>query len=528
MKKPDAVLWSNHLFIFVVISFFSFSSAKAQTSVHPNGFSFKWALTDYNFPINHNNFKLGELSQGGTIGYHRFINKSLNLDIPFRFGYIHFPTSDTTFARRQPFVSGDLTLNYQFNNDYILRQTAVFYPYLFGGFGFSYRQPRFENSFDFHIPFGAGFNLKFFERGYFQIQSEYRLSLKTEFNNMVHSIGMVLLLKKHPLEKERPENIKTKRQRDSDNDGILDEIDECPFLAGSGIFNGCPDTDDDGVADKDDNCPEVKGDIDNYGCPLSDSDGDGVADLRDECPNEMGSKEHFGCPDTDGDGIIDKNDECPKVRGPISGRGCPTEDVDDDGIPNEEDECMEEAGPLETNGCPDTDGDGVADKDDACPNNKGIPATEGCPDTDNDLVPDNLDKCPDVTGPAMNDGCPLIHPDHVSYLEEASQRINFQPGSAQLAFNSDKVLAEIAEIVKRYPYYQLKIEGHTDNVGNDEANLRLSENRAKVCLDFLGRNGIPRDKMTATGYGETKPKASNSTREGRSENRRVEFLLMLE
>ena len=84
---------------------------------------------------------------------------------------------------------------------------------------------------------------------------------------------------------------------------------------------GCPDTDGDGVADENDKCPTVAGVASLLGCP--DSDGDGVADGDDKCPTVAGLPRFEGCPDTDGDGIPDNLDECPTVRGIASLNGCP-------------------------------------------------------------------------------------------------------------------------------------------------------------------------------------------------------------
>lgn len=70
---------------------------------------------------------------------------------------------------------------------------------------------------------------------------------------------------------------------------------------------------------------------------------------------------------------------------------------------------------------------------------------------------------------------------------------------------------------------EIEIEGHTDNVGDEKLNQKLSENRAKAVLDFLVKNGIDKRRLTFKGYGESNPKSDNSTEQGRKENRRTEF-----
>jgi outer membrane protein OmpA-like peptidoglycan-associated protein len=70
---------------------------------------------------------------------------------------------------------------------------------------------------------------------------------------------------------------------------------------------------------------------------------------------------------------------------------------------------------------------------------------------------------------------------------------------------------------------KIEIGGHTDNVGSDEANLTLSNNRAQSVVDYLIKKGVAPDRLTAKGYGETQPIATNDTDAGRAKNRRTEF-----
>jgi type IX secretion system PorP/SprF family membrane protein len=111
------------------------------------------------------------------------------------------------------------------------------------------------------------------------------------------------------------------KQRDRDNDGVLDEADDCPKILGLLALNGCPDRDKDGIKDSDDECPDEFGLKINNGCP--DKDGDGIIDKEDECPEVPGLKRFKGCPDTDGDGLQDAFDDCPLEYGSLMNRGCP-------------------------------------------------------------------------------------------------------------------------------------------------------------------------------------------------------------
>jgi outer membrane protein OmpA-like peptidoglycan-associated protein len=73
---------------------------------------------------------------------------------------------------------------------------------------------------------------------------------------------------------------------------------------------------------------------------------------------------------------------------------------------------------------------------------------------------------------------------------------------------------------------KIEINGHTDNIGSDQYNLNLSEKRANSVTDYLVENGIANQRLVAKGYGETMPKATNETEEGRQVNRRVEFAII--
>ena len=82
--------------------------------------------------------------------------------------------------------------------------------------------------------------------------------------------------------------------------------------------------------------------------------------------------------------------------------------------------------------------------------------------------------------------------------------------------------------MRENPAYSLAISGYTDDIGNEEGNLALSQNRAKACYDYLVFRGIKTDRLRFAGFGENRPIADNKTAEGRELNRRVEFELHLE
>ena len=317
-------------------------------------------------------------------------------------------------------------------------------------------------------------------------------------------------------------------KKDSDGDGIADKSDKCPDIPGFGRTHGCPDADHDGIADMDDQCPHRKGVVELGGCPIKDVDNDSIPDVDDQCPTVPGLAKFFGCPDTDNDGIEDRQDSCATIAGLPQFHGCP--DTDGDGIEDKLDACPTEKGPWEYYyGCPvrDTDRDSVEDKLDACLLVPGKVEFRGCPDTDNDGVEDALDVCPTLAGLKENKGCPTVEKKDKEKLDLAVKAVKFQTGKAVLLKQSNKILTDIANILAKYPFYNLSIEGHTDNVGNDKKNLILSEKRAQACMDFLITKGVSRSRLSSKGFGETKPVADNKTAAGRTKNRRVEFNLVL-
>lgn len=260
---------------------------------------------------------------------------------------------------------------------------------------------------------------------------------------------------------------------------------------------GAKDRDDDGIIDAEDSCPDVKGLAAFQGCP--DSDSDGIQDSADACPEEAGSPEMNGCPDQDGDTVADKDDAC----------------VDVAGLPV-------------LKGCPDADGDGIADQNDKCPTVKGEKANGGCPwpDTDGDKVLDKDDKCPTLAGTVANNGCPEVSEDTMKKLNDYAKTILFDSAKSSFQKQTYPVLQAIVAILKEYPSAKFALEGHTDSDGKDQSNLLLSQSRAAAVRTFLIDNGIAADRLTSEGFGETKPVATNATKAGKAQNRRVEVKLV--
>jgi OOP family OmpA-OmpF porin len=194
--------------------------------------------------------------------------------------------------------------------------------------------------------------------------------------------------------------------------------------------------------------------------------------------------------DSDGDGVLDANDQCPDTP-----RGVAVDAV----------------------GCAlDTDGDGVPDYRDRCPGTPSGAAVDekGCPlDSDGDGVPDYMDRCPRTPrGATVNEvGC-WVCKDVQFALNQWRIEAEYHPN-----------LDEAVQCMQHHPEIKVEIQGHTDSTGTKAYNQVLSEKRAQAVMEYFVSKGIARERLTAVGYGLSRPIASNKTKEGRAKNRRVQL-----
>lgn len=319
------------------------------------------------------------------------------------------------------------------------------------------------------------------------------------------------------------------------------------------------DKDKDGIRGKADACPDVAEDADRFedenGCPDPDNDKDGLMDNEDRCPNDPEDKDGFedadGCPDNDNDkdGILDKDDKCPNKAETKNGYedadGCPESDKDEDGIADAIDKCPEVAEDADKwqdeDGCPDPDNDGdkLLDKDDKCPNEAEdfdkLGDEDGCPekDFDKDGIEDTADKCPakpeTINNNKDEDGCPDEGATKVQMTEtkiEILEKVYFDTDKDTLQRRSESILNQVAAILKANPQVtKVEIGGHTDDVGNDDYNLDLSQRRVDTVKKYLIGRGVAAERLDSKGYGETKPLVENNSDANRAKNRRVEFVI---
>lgn len=364
---------------------------------------------------------------------------------------------------------------------------------------------------------------------------------------------------------------------DPDNDGLCS-----PWVTDEGVLNEFAD-----VCKGYDMCPGEPGSQANKGCAWDDpdADNDGLCDPWvtekkmgfyfekaaedeamakewfidksckgiDKCPTEFGPANNEGCPlenpDPDGDSlcspwVTEKNmldqyegicygvDKCPTEAGEAFAQGCPMESPDPDGdslcspwvtkqkmldqfkdICHGYDRCELENGPEWNKGCP-IDDDPDPDKDSVC--SEWVSTKKLQKEFAN--VCTGIDRCPDEPGDDGH-GCP-------KKAAEKLEGVTFKSGKATLESNAKKILKTVAKkLVEDDSYKDLKIviQGHTDNVGKEKTNLKLSENRAKEVMKTLTKAGVKKDRIKAIGLGSTCPVEDNSTADGREMNRRIEM-----
>ena len=179
--------------------------------------------------------------------------------------------------------------------------------------------------------------------------------------------------------------------------------------------------------------------------------------------------------------------------------------------------------PQPTDAPADTDGDGVVDTADTCPDTEqGKQVDErGCPVyPDGDGVVGPTDVCPDSPygEPVDATGC---RP-RLAVAQEYTLLLTFETGSSKIIGDPRGALAEVAALITQYPETTVVIEGHTDDKGRASYNMKMSKARADAVAQVLVTDlGIDAARVSTKAFGQTKPIATNATKEGRERNRRV-------
>ncbi|MDD3055105.1 MAG: OmpA family protein [Aliarcobacter sp.] len=146
-----------------------------------------------------------------------------------------------------------------------------------------------------------------------------------------------------------------------------------------------------------------------------------------------------------------------------------------------------------------------------------VAPVEAPKDSDGDGVIDSLDECPNTMAKSKVDS--------VGCMTLVNLNINFDTNKSNIKDSYNTRIVEFANMLKANPKLKATIGAHTDSVGSDAYNQKLSERRAASTVEALKALKVDASKIKAVGYGETKPVASNDTVEGRAENRRVEAIM---
>ena len=148
-------------------------------------------------------------------------------------------------------------------------------------------------------------------------------------------------------------------------------------------------------------------------------------------------------------------------------------------------------------------------------------------DSDGDGVTDDMDQCPNTPAGTRVDstGCALP----VTKIASIKLKVNFGFDSTVVGEQYFSDVNELAAFLKRFDDLHVNVEGHTDSVGPEDYNQQLSQSRAQAVVDLLvNEHGVSSNRLEATGFGESAPVASNDSKEGRAENRRVMATLKVE
>ncbi|MFC1541529.1 OmpA family protein [Candidatus Latescibacterota bacterium] len=281
--------------------------------------------------------------------------------------------------------------------------------------------------------------------------------------------------------------------------------------------------------------------VDKNGVSL-DTDQDGVPDGGDMEPDTPSgahvNSDGIGI-DSDNDGVYDGLDMEENTS-----PGCEVDeygvafDDDRDGVPN----CLDKepftqlGAIVDNNGVSlDSDSDGVPDGIDIeadTPAGAVVSSNGKAVDSDYDGVPDGIDIEPDTESGVLVDklGSALVRKEYSLLVEEIMRKntINFAIGSSEISVDSFDILDEIGSLLIKYPALKIQIGGHADIVGESTNNYELSRERALNVRDYILTHypEINKSRLIAVGFGSEKPLVSNTTSEGRNQNRRVEFVVL--
>jgi OmpA-OmpF porin, OOP family len=261
------------------------------------------------------------MNPGIMAGFHNGINNHLDYSVRLSGSFLNYPNSLISgfgiFGQDKLLLELDASAHLKLLSDKYWAS-----PYLTLGIAGS----RYKGYFGAVMPAGVGLQVNLYDEAFVFLNAEHRQAVTENTTNHVwYGLGVAGNIGKRkplPIELPKPEVVK-----DTDGDGILDNVDKCVDVPGIAKYDGCPipDTDKDGINDEEDKCVDVPGLAKYNGCPIPDTDKDGINDEEDKCVDVPGIAKYQGCPmpDKDNDGIADEDDKCPEVAGVAAFFGCP-------------------------------------------------------------------------------------------------------------------------------------------------------------------------------------------------------------
>jgi len=379
--------------------------------------------------------------------------------------------------------------------------TEQFIPYLYAGFGALFyevgtKPVGYPPNTNMHgwtgmIPFGVGMQYYFNEKWALDITGGDNFTFSDNLNPLNGGDDDSFLSATIGLR-----YVVLEANKDKDGDGLLNKEEKA---LGTDPKN--PDTDGDGLSDGDE--------LNIYHTdPLkADSDGDQLTD-GDEVNN---TKTDPNNPDTDGDKLNDFEELNTYHTDPL------IVDTDADGLSDYDEIMTYKTDPNNT----DTDGDKLSDGDEVLKTNSSPLLV----DTDEGGI-DDYDEVMRGTNP--NDPVDDFPEEEMIEVDRGESvvltGVQFASGKADITPESEPILKKALNTMIAYPMMTILIEGHTDNTGSLALNMKLSQQRADAVMNWLIDHGIDASRLEAKGMGPHNPIADNATKEGRAENRRIEFV----
>lgn len=267
---------------------------------------------------NKNWSKTGRMNVGLGLSYMEGLSNNLDFVATASGSFVDYPIPDKASTGIKFLLDVTAVANLK-----LLSDNYVVSPYLSLGAGVS----KVSGYYGAFIPTGVGLQFNLLDESFILVNSQYRIPItENAAYHLYHSIGFAGNIKKRKVVEVAPlPPPPVAAPKDRDQDGVNDESDKCPDVAGVVSLQGCPDKDGDGIIDGEDKCPDVAGLAKYQGCPVPDTDKDGINDENDKCVDVAGVARYQGCPvpDTDGDGVNDEEDKCPTEKGLAENKGCP-------------------------------------------------------------------------------------------------------------------------------------------------------------------------------------------------------------